>query len=120
MLMCPPCPRFATPGAELFECLLLDADPCINTANWRYNAGLGADPRDRVFRTVTQGEKYDAAAELVGAWVPELAALPPALRHRPWLAEGEDGARAALYPAPVLDVETQVAAGPRRGQPRSG
>lgn len=35
-------------GAQLFDCLLIDDERAINWMNWRYNAGVGNDPRDRV------------------------------------------------------------------------
>jgi hypothetical protein len=63
-------------GAELYESLLLDAEPAANYGNWAYAAGAGADPRGRAFKTVTQGERYDAGAALAARWLPELRALP--------------------------------------------
>ena len=39
----------------MFEALLVDHDWAVNTVNWAYFAGVGNDPRDRVFRTVSQG-----------------------------------------------------------------
>ena len=42
--------------------------------------GTGNDPRDRQFKTVTQGLRYDPEAVLIRAWVPQLAALQPAER----------------------------------------
>jgi deoxyribodipyrimidine photo-lyase len=44
----------AAAGADLFGCLLLDCEPAVNWANWAYFAGVGNDPRNRVFKTVTQ------------------------------------------------------------------
>ncbi|GBF93236.1 cryptochrome [Raphidocelis subcapitata] len=105
-------------GAELFESLLLDSDPGPNWGNWSYNAGAGNDPRNRKFKTVTQGERYDAEAALAAAWLPELSALPPALRHRPWEATPEQAAAAGLvlgvtYPAPMVDPSGQIGEGPK-------
>lgn len=87
-------------------------------------AGTGNDPRNRQFKTVSQGEVYDPEATLIQAWVPELAHLPAALAHRPWeVAEGsaeagEQGAGspegagcargAGSYPTPMVDPQTQV------------
>lgn len=45
---------------------------------------MGHDPRDRTFRTVSQGLRYDPHARLIAAWLPELAGLPPAAAHQPW------------------------------------
>ncbi|EFJ43475.1 cryptochrome [Volvox carteri f. nagariensis] len=41
-------------GAELFESLLVDCDVAVNYCNWNYFAGIGNDPRNRHFKTVTQ------------------------------------------------------------------
>lgn len=71
------CSFVADAGAELFQCLLLDHDAAVNLSSWAYVAGVGADPRDRLFKTVTQGERYDPQALLAAAWLPELSHLPP-------------------------------------------
>ena len=76
---------------QVFESLLTDHDPAVNFSNWNYFAGIGNDPRNRVFKTVTQGEKYDESGALIATWLPALAALPPRLRHRPWLLRGDSG-----------------------------
>lgn len=104
-------------GAAVFEALLVDHDWAVNTVNWAYFAGVGNDPRDRVFRTVSQGMTYDPHAELIRRWIPELAALPAEHAHQPWLvgrqyvstnvASGtaENGGNLR----PLLDPSTQVA-----------
>ena len=101
----------------MFEALLVDHDWAVNTVNWAYFAGVGNDPRDRVFRTVSQGMTYDPHAELIRRWIPELAALPAEHAHQPWLvgrqyvstnvASGtaENGGNLR----PLLDPSTQVA-----------
>ena len=93
-------------GAALFESLLLDCDAAVNYCNWNYFAGVGNDPRNRKFKTVSQGETYDAEALLAKQWVPELAGLPTALRHRPWLATGG----VPGYPAPLVDPAGHIKA----------
>ena len=71
-------------GAEYFESLLIDYDPCSNWGNWNYLAGVGSDPRDdRYFNILTQAKKYDPQGEYVKFWLPELAELPPAKVHCP-------------------------------------
>ena len=94
-------------GAAVFESLLVDHDYAVNTVNWAYFAGVGNDPRNRVFRTVSQGLKYDPQAALVHQWVPELAGLVPELAHQPWKLPA-DGPHAA-YIAPLASPQTQVA-----------
>ncbi|MBK8620842.1 MAG: DASH family cryptochrome [Saprospiraceae bacterium] len=58
-------------GAEYFESLLLDYDPCSNYGNWNYIAGVGNDPReDRYFNPETQAKKYDPEGKFVSCWKP--------------------------------------------------
>ncbi|XP_031276416.1 cryptochrome DASH, chloroplastic/mitochondrial isoform X1 [Pistacia vera] len=71
-------------GAEWFETLLLDYDPCSNYGNWTYGAGVGNDPReDRYFSIPKQAQTYDPEGEYVAYWLPELQALPKEKRNFP-------------------------------------
>ncbi len=64
-------------GAEYFESLLIDYDPCSNYGNWNYLAGVGNDPHEnRVFNMSFQFKKYDPEGEFVKYWLPELADVP--------------------------------------------
>jgi deoxyribodipyrimidine photo-lyase len=56
-------------GAEYFESLLIDYDPCSNYGNWNYLAGVGNDPRsDRYFNIESQAKRYDPEGEFVKYW----------------------------------------------------
>jgi deoxyribodipyrimidine photo-lyase len=71
-------------GAEYFESLLLDYDPCSNYGNWNYVAGVGSDAREeRYFNILTQARNYDPRGEYVRIWCPELAQVPVDRIHRP-------------------------------------
>jgi deoxyribodipyrimidine photo-lyase len=71
-------------GAEYFESLLLDYDPCSNWGNWNYVAGIGSDPReDRYINILSQARNYDPQGEYVRLWCPELKKLPADSIHRP-------------------------------------
>lgn len=71
-------------GADYFESLLLDYDPCSNYGNWNYIAGVGSDPREnRYFNILAQAKKYDPKGDYVRYWLPELANLPSDIIHRP-------------------------------------
>ena len=60
-------------GAEYFESMLIDYDPCSNYGNWNYLAGVGADPRkDRYFNIASQARKYDPLGNYVKHWLPKL------------------------------------------------
>ena len=73
-------------GERWFWDTLVDADAASNPANWQWVAGSGAAPYFRVFNPILQGEKFDPDGAYVRRWVPELAALPTGLIHRPWSA----------------------------------
>ncbi|MEB3299584.1 MAG: deoxyribodipyrimidine photo-lyase [Candidatus Sericytochromatia bacterium] len=90
-------------GARWFLDTLVDADPASNTLGWQWAAGCGADaaPFFRIFNPVTQSRKFDPDGTYLARWVPELADLPPAWRHEPWLAPPLT--RAGNYPLPVVD-----------------
>jgi deoxyribodipyrimidine photo-lyase len=71
-------------GAEYFESMLIDYDPCSNWGNWNYVAGVGSDPRnDRYFNILSQARRYDPKGEYVRHWIPELAGVPQDRIHRP-------------------------------------
>jgi deoxyribodipyrimidine photo-lyase len=55
-------------GAEYFESQLIDYDPANNWGNWAYLAGVGNDPRQRVFNMQKQAEQYDPEGEFRNSW----------------------------------------------------
>lgn len=69
-------------GAEYFESLLIDYDPCSNYGNWNYIAGVGSDPRDdRYFNIISQAKRYDPKGEYVKYWIPEIKDVPETCVH---------------------------------------
>lgn len=71
-------------GAEYFESMLIDYDPCSNWGNWNYLAGVGSDPREnRYFNIINQAKRYDPSGEFVKLWLPELKEVPPEKVHQP-------------------------------------
>jgi deoxyribodipyrimidine photo-lyase len=97
-------------GAAYFETRLVDYDPCSNYGNWAYVAGVGNDSRDRHFDVVEQARTYDAEAEYVTHWLPELGPLPPEYAHQPWKLSDEEQAEYGVelgvdYPEPMVDLE---------------
>ncbi len=58
-------------GAAWFESMLIDYDVASNYGNWIYAAGVGNDPRDRVFNTKGQAERYDKKGEYRKLWLEE-------------------------------------------------
>ena len=60
------------PGAAWFESMLIDYDVCSNYGNWMYAAGVGNDPRDRVFNTKRQADMYDEKGEYRSLWLEKI------------------------------------------------
>lgn len=96
-------------GVEVFRALLIDHDAAINAENWAYISGVGHDPRSqsRTFKTVTQGEKYDANGSFIIHFLPQLAGLPLESIHRPWTS-GEDCNGYVLAHPPIVDPSIQI------------
>jgi deoxyribodipyrimidine photo-lyase len=97
-------------GEDWFWDCLLDADLAANAMNWQWVAGSGADaaPYFRIFNPVLQGEKFDPDGDYVRRWIPEIAALPTAWLHKPWMAPTDILAKAGVtlgktYPKPIVD-----------------
>ena len=75
-------------------------------ATRRYFSGIGNDPKNRHFRTVSQGQTYDPDAKFIKMWLPELEHLDAPLAHEPWLARGDPAAD--NFMAPIVPVCSQV------------
>ena len=63
-------------GAEWFQFLLVDHCVGANWGNWLYFSGVGPDPKNRHFCTVSQASKYDPCGKYVKQWLPSLRAAP--------------------------------------------
>lgn len=55
-------------GAAWFESQLVDHDVGPNWGNWQYVAGVGNDPRNRVFDVAAQAERYDPDGAYRRTW----------------------------------------------------
>lgn len=56
-------------GAAYFESMLIDYDVHSNYGNWIYTAGVGNDPRDRIFNVKLQAERYDPNGKYQSLWL---------------------------------------------------
>jgi len=98
-------------GAEYFESLLIDYDPCSNYGNWNYVAGVGSDPRtDRYFNIYSQAKRYDPKGEFVKSWLPELSGLSDQEIHLPSSVsenqlESKGVALGSTYPKAMLNTK---------------
>jgi deoxyribodipyrimidine photo-lyase len=97
-------------GAEYFESILTDYDPCSNWGNWNYVAGVGADPREnRYFNILRQAKMYDTKGTYVKIWLPELKCVPDDKIHQPELLSEQEQAQyqvkiGAQYPKPMVKL----------------
>ena len=101
-------------GERHFALKLNDFDLASNNGGWQWAASTGCDaqPWFRIFNPVAQSRKFDADARFIRRYVPELAALPDAALHAPWLAAPALLERASVrlgvdYPWPLVDHAQQ-------------
>jgi deoxyribodipyrimidine photo-lyase len=107
-------------GAEYFESLLLDYDPCSNWGNWNYVAGVGSDPReDRYFNILTQALRYDPEGDYVRHWCPEFKLVPPERTHRPDLLSPAERSvyKLSTYPKAMVRIEKWAGPASRADKP---
>ncbi len=93
-------------GARHFLDHLVDGDLASNSHGWQWVAGTGTDaaPYFRVLNPVRQGLRFDPDGDYVRRWVPELAHVPGAAVHEPWLVENGYGHG---YPRRVVDHDEE-------------
>ncbi|MFM7533853.1 MAG: cryptochrome/photolyase family protein, partial [Rubrivivax sp.] len=96
-------------GERWFAQHLNDFDLAANNGGWQWasSSGCDAQPWFRIFNPVTQSEKFDPQGRFIRRYLPQLAALPDAAIHAPWLARPIDLQAAGLelgrqYPAPIV------------------
>jgi deoxyribodipyrimidine photo-lyase len=97
-------------GERYFAARLLDFDLAANNGGWQWasSSGCDAQPYFRIFNPVSQSQKFDPQGRFIRRYVPELAALPDAALHAPWLARPVDLQAAGVelgssYPQPIVD-----------------
>lgn len=99
-------------GERYFADHLIDYDLAANNGGWQWAASTGCDaqPWFRIFHPVTQSRKFDPEGRFIRRYLPQLAGLPDAAIHAPWLASPIELAAAKVvlgedYPMPVVDHE---------------
>ncbi len=93
-------------GEKYFMQTLVDGDLSANNGGWQWSASSGMDPKPlRIFNPASQAKKYDAEAEYIREWLPEVRSLdtkvlvtgdiPSSVRER------------CDYPEPIIDHSVQ-------------
>lgn len=97
-------------GEAWFMQNLIDGDPASNNGGWQWTAGVGTDsaPYFRILNPVSQSKKCDPEGLFIRRWLPELAKVPLAYIHEPWLMPGDiqESVHCRIgkdYPAPIVD-----------------
>ena len=100
-------------GERYFAEKLNDFDLAANNGGWQWasSSGCDAQPYFRIFNPVSQSQKFDAQGRFIRRYLPQLADLPDAALHAPWLAKPLDLQAAGVvlgrdYPLPVVDHDS--------------
>jgi deoxyribodipyrimidine photo-lyase len=99
-------------GERYFARQLNDFDLAANNGGWQWVASSGCDaqPWFRIFNPLSQSRKFDPQGRFIRRYLPQLAALPDAAVHAPWLASPLELAAAGVvlgqnYPQPMVSHE---------------
>jgi deoxyribodipyrimidine photo-lyase len=85
---------------------LIDGDLSANNGGWQWSASSGMDPKPlRIFNPASQAKKFDAEAEYIRQWLPELRSVDTAELVSGNLTAGDRDR--ANYPAPIVDHSHQ-------------
>lgn len=100
-------------GERYFAEKLNDFDLAANNGGWQWasSSGCDAQPYFRIFNPVSQSQKFDAEGKFIRRYLPQLADLPNAALHAPWLAkplvlQAAGVVLGQTYPLPVVDHDT--------------
>jgi len=95
-------------GEKYFMQKLIDGDLSANNGGWQWSASSGMDPKPlRIFNPASQAQKFDADAEYIRQWLPELRSLDTAMLVTGMIPQGDRDR--CQYPAPIVDHKIQQA-----------
>lgn len=97
-------------GVNIFNYYLLDADWCLNNANWQWaSASCFFNQYTRVDSPAMIGKKTDPHGNYIRKWIPALAKFPHQYIYEPWKAPIETQLHCGgsiggnLYPYKIVD-----------------
>ncbi|MDZ5761065.1 cryptochrome/photolyase family protein [Lyticum sinuosum] len=90
-------------GAEWFIDCLVDADIAVNSNNWQWVAGCGADaaPYFRIFNPILQSKKFDPYGQYIKKYIPELKNVSIEFIHEPW----KEYNSSSNYPSQIINID---------------
>lgn len=96
-------------GERYFAQQLNDFDLAANNGGWQWasSSGCDAQPYFRIFNPISQSQKFDPDGKFIRRYLPQLAQLPTAALHAPWLARPLELQQGGVvlgqtYPLPVV------------------
>jgi deoxyribodipyrimidine photo-lyase len=93
-------------GEKYFMQRLYDGDLSANNGGWQWCTSSGMDPQPlRIFNPASQSQKFDADAEYIREWLPELRSVDTAELVTGNIAQ--DQRDRCGYPAPIVDHRVQ-------------
>ncbi|RYF60346.1 MAG: deoxyribodipyrimidine photo-lyase [Comamonadaceae bacterium] len=97
-------------GEAYFALHLNDFELASNNGGWQWasSSGCDAQPYFRIFNPISQSQRFDPEGKFIRRYLPQLARLPDAALHAPWLAKPLELKAAGIelgadYPKPVVD-----------------
>ncbi|MFM7335357.1 MAG: FAD-binding domain-containing protein [Tabrizicola sp.] len=99
--------------------MFTDYEPGIHWPQVQMQSGVTGINIPRIYNPIKQSQDQDPNGEFIRRWIPELAAIPDALIHTPWLLPVAQQQRLGVqigrdYPAPVFDHEQAARAAKAR------
>lgn len=93
-------------GEKYFMQRLIDGDLSANNGGWQWSASSGMDPKPlRIFNPHTQAQKFDAEADYIRHWLPELRSVETADLLTGKISPLER--QACGYPMEIVDHKVQ-------------
>jgi deoxyribodipyrimidine photo-lyase len=93
-------------GEKYFMQTLIDGDLAANNGGWQWSASSGMDPKPlRIFNPASQTAKFDAEADYIREWLPELRGVDTEALVTGKLTALE--CDRAGYPRPIVDHNQQ-------------
>jgi deoxyribodipyrimidine photo-lyase len=87
-----------------------DYEPGIHWSQMQMQSGTTGMNTVRIYNPIKQGRDRDPTGAFTRKWVPELAGLPDAFVHEPWLWPGAAQVLGRRYPSPIVEVHKAAAA----------
>ena len=95
-------------GEKYFMQKLVDGDLSANNGGWQWSASSGMDPKPlRIFNPASQSKKFDAEAEYIRRWVPEIRHVDTAALVNGKLSPQD--IESTGYVTPIVDHKKQQA-----------